>query len=104
MKVVESCLKEVNHLALCLCISDLRTQLTRGQSQGPDPFFAPLCFALVGATGNPPKRAKTAHSENYHLKGPFSAQLAPFGPSPRLLSPRLDFPDFCTLTSGLCSL
>ena len=27
-------------------------------------------------------------------KGPFLAQLAPFGPSPRLLSPRLDFPDW----------
>ena len=26
-------------------------------------------------------------------KGPFLAQLAPFGPSPRLLSPPLDFPD-----------
>ena len=50
MKVVESCLSDVNHLALCLCISDLRTC---GQSQGADPFFAPLCFALVGATGIP---------------------------------------------------
>ena len=28
-------------------------------------------------------------------KGPFLAQLAPFGPSPPLLSPPLDFPDFC---------
>ena len=27
--------------------------MTCGQSQGPDPFFAPLCFALVGATGIP---------------------------------------------------
>ena len=27
------------------------------------------------------------------LKGPFLAYLAPFGPRPRLLSPRLDFPD-----------
>ena len=27
-------------------------------------------------------------------KGPFLAQLAPFGPSPPLLSPPLDFPDY----------
>ena len=29
-------------------------------------------------------------------KGPFLAHLAPFGPSPPLLSPPLDFPDFLT--------
>ena len=33
-------------------------------------------------------------------KGPFWARLAPFGPSPRLLSPRLDFPDHCGRSSS----
>ena len=35
------------------------------------------------------------HGERAEIapKGPFLPQLAPFGPSPRLLSPRLDFPN-----------
>ena len=33
-------------------------------------------------------------------KGPLLARLATFGPSPCLLSPRLDFPEFCVHTEG----
>ena len=43
----------------------------------------------------------TAQPAEIAPKGPFLAQLAPFGLSPRLLSPRLDFPDLCLLVFSL---
>ena len=50
---------------------------------------------LVGADRDQSLRTPQPQGEEQKLprKGPFWPQLAPFGPSPRLLSPRLDFPD-----------
>ena len=55
---------------------------------------------LVGAFSGPIGTNSSApHSHGGRaeiaLKGPFLARLAPFGLSPPLLSPRLDFPDPC---------
>ena len=59
-------------------------------------------WVLFGAFSGPIGNDSSApHSQGGRVeiapKGPFLAQLAPFGPSPRLLSPRLDFPE---LSSG----
>ena len=58
-----------------------------GSFSGPIGAFS----GLIGTDSSAPHR----HGGRGEVapKGPFLAQLAPFGPSPRLLSPPLDFPE-----------
>ena len=56
-----------------------------GAFSGPTGAF----LGLIGTDSSAPHRCGEA--AELPLKGPFWAQLAPFGLSPRLLSPRFDF-------------
>ena len=58
-------------------------------------FFCPFSafFALSGGPKQHLGYPENVPRKKKKKKGPFLAQLAPFGPSPRLLRPRLDFPE-----------
>ena len=68
MKVVEGCLNEVNHLALCLCISDLRTCSDLRAKPRTRPLLRPSLLRASWGNWDSPKWAKTAHSENYYFQ------------------------------------
>ena len=57
--------------------------------RGPIQAFSGLMGTRAQFRRTPQPRGKSRNC----LKGPFLAQLVPFGPSPHLLSPHLDFPD-----------
>ena len=55
----------------------------------------------IGTNSSAPHHSHGGRAE-IAPKGPFLAQLAPFGPSPPLLSPPLDFPDLSAEIPGFC--
>ena len=108
-------------MATCHILGKSKRGLTNGglspkfsEKIGGKSFLGNRAFSgLIGAFSGPVGAFSGPIGTNYSAphshggraeiapKGPFLAQLAPFGPSPPLLSPPLDFPEYRTTAQQL---